>query len=157
MTTATPQPQPQPGKKKSWVKWVVLGCGVLLVLGAAFAALLFFVVKKATAGPEATVHQFLDAAGRGDYRAAYDDFSAPLKQAQSFAAFEASARQQSMMFQVKDTRFSTRSVDLSGAKLAGTLTLQAGTEVPAYFKLVKENGAWRLIAYRIGSGAEKEE
>jgi hypothetical protein len=36
------------------------------------------------------------------------------------------------------------------------LTLESGTRVAASFKLVKENGEWRLIAYHIGADAAKE-
>jgi hypothetical protein len=159
MTTAMPDsaqrapgPAPSPAKRP-WVKWVVLGCGLLIALIACFAALMFFVVKKATAGPEATVQGFLSAAGSGDYAKAHGYFSAPLKEAQPLDQFRAAAQRQASMFKVKDTTFNTRSVDLEGARLAGTLTLESGTSVPASFKLVKENGEWRLIAYHIGSDA----
>ena len=96
------------------------------------------------------VHQFLTAAAAGDYAAAHEFFSAPLKEAQPLEKFTAIATSNPSLFQVKDTTFSDRSVDLSGAKLAGTATLAAGTEVPASFNLVKENGAWKLLGYRIG-------
>jgi hypothetical protein len=132
---------------------VALGCGVLIVLAACFAALMFFMVKKATAGPEAVVHDFLAAAASGDYARAHNYFSAPLKEAQPLETFRQAAQQQAFMFKVKDTTFNTRSVDLEGALLAGSLTLESGTSVPASFKLVKENGEWRLIAYHIGADA----
>jgi hypothetical protein len=41
---------------------------------------------------------------------------------------------------------------MQGAKLAGTLTLGSGTEVPCSFQLVRENDLWKLISYNIGSG-----
>jgi hypothetical protein len=151
-----PVPAPSP-VKRPWVKWVALGCGVLIVLIACFAALMVFVVKKATAGPEAAVHGFLAAAGSGDYAKAYGYFCAPLKETQPFDKFREAAQQRASMFKVKDTTFNTRSVDLEGARLAGTLTLESGTSVPASFKLVKENGEWRLIAYHIGADAGDEQ
>jgi hypothetical protein len=159
MTIATPDStQRAPGPtsapaKRSWVKWAALGCGVLIVLAACVAALMFFVVKKATAGPEAVVHDFLAATASGDYARAHNYFSAPLKEAQPLEKFREAAQQQAFMFKVKDTTFNTRSVDLEGALLAGSLTLESGTSVPASFKLVKENGEWRLIAYHIGADA----
>ena len=117
---------------------------------ALFAALMVFVVKRATAGPEEVVHQFLTAAAAGDYAAAHEFFSAPLKEAQPLEKFTAIVTATPSLFQIKDTTFSDRSVDLSGAKLSGTVTLAAGTQVPASFQLVKENGAWKLLGYRIG-------
>lgn len=139
----------KPGKP--WIKWVALGCGGLIVLVAAFVFLTYFAVRKATAGPEEAVKAFLTAAGTGDYTTAYDHFSGPLKQAQSLEAFTAMVRGNPMLFQVADTTFSERSVDLSGASLSGTVKLRAGTEMPASFKLVKENNRWKLIAYHIGA------
>lgn len=137
--------------KKSWVKWVVLGCVGLVVLAAAFAGVLFYVVKAATAGPEQVVQDFLAAAGRGDYAAAHACFSAPLQAAQPLAEFSAAAEANAMFFKVKETSFSQRSIDQDGAEFSGTVTLETGTEVPASFELVRENGDWKLIAYHLGS------
>ena len=147
--TSTPT-APAPAAKKPWGRWIALGCGGLVVLAALFAALMFFVVKKATAGPEAVVQQFLAAAAAGDYTTAHGFFSAPLKEAQPLAEFTASVEANPTLFAVTDTTFNERSVDLNGAKLAGTVTLAAGTKVPAEFNLVKENGAWKLLGYHIG-------
>lgn len=141
---------PAPAAKTPWVRWIALGCGGLVVLAALFAAFMFFVVKKATAGPEEVVRQFLTAAAAGDYAAAHDFFSAPLKEAQPLEEFSAAVAANPILFKVTDTTFTERSVNLNGAKLAGTLTLAAGTKMPATFSLVKEGDAWKLIAYHIG-------
>ena len=150
------QPEQSPGgppgpRKRPWLRWVALGCGGLVVLAGLFAAGMFVVVRKATAGPEQVVKQFLAAAAKGDYAAAHALFSAPLKEAQPLAEFIASARANRTLFAVTDTTFSNRSIDLAGAELSGTVTLASGTVLPASFKLVKENRAWRLIAYHLGS------
>jgi hypothetical protein len=150
--TAMPSP-PAPGApaQKKWIRWVALGCGGFVVVVVAFVLLVTFVVKKATAGPEAVVQEFLAAAAGGDYATAHDHFSAPLKEAQPLVEFTQSAQRNAMFFAVRETTFNNRSVDTTGAKFSGTVTLEAGTEVPASFDLVRENGAWKLIAYNIGS------
>jgi len=140
--------------KNAWIKWVALGCGGLLVVVAVFVLLMITVVRKATAGPEAAVQSFLAAAGSGHYAAAYDFFSAPLREAQSLEAFESAAKKQASLFKVRDTTFSSRSVDNAVARLSGTLTLESGTKVPASFQLVEEKGRWKLIAYNIASGED---
>ena len=137
--------------KKPWLRWVAIGCGGLLVLAAVLAVLMFVVVKKATAGPEEAVKSFLAAAGSGNYAAAHAYFSAPLQQVQSLEAFTESAKANPALFQVVDTTFNERSMDLNGAQLSGVLTLKSGTKMPASFKLVKENDTWKLIGYHIGS------
>lgn len=144
------EPTPTP-RKKPWVRWVALGCGALLLLGAALFAAIFFVVMRSTAGPEEAVQGFLAAAGSGDYATAHGYFSAPLQQTQPYDQFAAAAAANSMFFQVTETTFNQRSVDTAGANLSGTVTLEVGTEVPASFRLVKENGAWKLLSYQIGS------
>jgi hypothetical protein len=148
---APPPAAPAPSRKTPWLKWTALGCGALLVLLAAFGTLMYFVIQRATAGPEQVVQDFLAAAGRGDYAAAHEHFSAPLQEVQPFDQFAAAAAANSMFFEVTETTFNNRSVDTTGAELSGSVTLATGTVVPASFKLVKENGAWKLISYNIGS------
>jgi hypothetical protein len=52
---------------------------------------------------------------------------------------------------VQDTTFNNRSVNPAGAELSGSVTLTDGSQLPASFKLVKEEGEWRLISYQIGN------
>lgn len=147
-----PLPTSRPIVKKSKMKRLALICGSVIIALAAFVLVMTQVVKFATAGPEAVVHTFLAAGGAGNYAAAYACFSAPLKQVQSFEEFSGQAQANSMFFKVKDTTFSSRSIDTtSGAELAGSVTLESGTQVPASFKLVRENGQWKLLSYHIGS------
>jgi hypothetical protein len=137
---------------KSWIRRMARRAGIVIATVAALVLGVSVVVRIATTGPEEAVHGFLTAAGNGNYSAAYDYFSAPLKQEQSLAEFSAQAQANSLFLQVKDTTFNNRSIETgSGAKLAGSVTLETGTEVPAMFRLVKENGKWKLIGYRIGS------
>jgi len=148
---AVPPSAPQAPPKRGWVKWVGIGCGCLVVVVAAFVALFYFGLRAATAGPEETVKEFLAAAGAGDYEKAHGTFSAPLKETQPLDQFAAAAAANASFFKVKETTFNTRSVDMAGATFEGTVTLEAGTEVPASFKLVRENDEWKLISYQIGS------
>jgi hypothetical protein len=131
---------------------VLIGCGGLVVLAVLFVAGLLFVVKQATAAPELVVTTFLSEAAAGNMEAAHDCFSAPLKEVQPFDRFAAGVEANRHLFDVADTSFSERSVDMQGAKFSGTLTLASGTEVPCSFELVRENGQWKLISYNIGSG-----
>lgn len=136
--------------KPPWVRRILIGCGALSALVVLFVAVLFLFVWKATAGPEEVVQGFLASAGAGDYSAAHDFFCAPLKEEQSLVDLEAMIEANPQLFRIKDTSFANRSVDLAGAELAGTVTLESGTKLPASFRLVKENDAWKLIAYEIG-------
>lgn len=145
-----PYPPPPGAQQKSWLPKVLIGCGALLVLAVIGIGVFVFIIYKATAGPEQTVQSFLAAAEAGNYAAAHDYFSAPLKNVQPLDVFIESAQANADMFQVADTTFNNRSVDMNGAELSGSVTLKSGTQVPAQFKLVKEDGEWRLISYSIG-------
>jgi hypothetical protein len=146
-----PPPAPPPSPIPAVLRWIALGCGALLLMGAVVGTVIFFVVQKATAGPEEVVQSFLTAAAAGDFQTAHGYFAEPLKTVQPYEQFSSVAGQNQQLFAVTDTTFTSRSVDLAGAELSGTVDLANGTEMPASFKLVRENGQWRLISYQIGS------
>ncbi len=137
-------------KKASRSKRIALGCGGAAIVLALLVGVVSIVVRKATAGPEAVVHEFLTAAAAGDYPRAHSFFAAPLQQVQPLSEFKAKASANSSLFSVKDTTFNERSIDTGGARLSGSVTLSSGTQMPASFQLVHENGAWKLLAYNIG-------
>jgi hypothetical protein len=139
------------GNSKPWLKWVGIGCFGAVILVAAFVAVVLFSVKTLTAGPEQVVHLFLTRAAAGDYVGAHALLSVPLQEQQPLERFSAAVQATPSLFSVVDTTFSDRSVDTNGTKLSGTLTLKAGTRVPASFTLVKEKESWRILAYHIGA------
>ena len=133
-------------------KKIAIGCGVLVLAVCLFIGGLIGFVWWMTSGPEQVVQSFIAAAAAGDYAKAHDHFAAPLKDQQPLEEFRRAIEQTPSLFAITDTSFSDRSIDGSGAKLSGTVTLQAGTKVPASFELVQEGDAWKLIAYHLGSG-----
>ena len=147
-----PPPGPPPSRLPVWLRFIGIGCGALLLLSMVAGSLFFLFIRKATEGPEETVKAFLTAAASGDYDTAHGYFSEDLKRVQPLDPFSAQAAAHQQLFQVQDTTFNSRSVDLSGAKLSGSVTLSGGNELPASFELVKENGQWRLTSDQLGSG-----
>ena len=146
-----PPPAPPASPLPTWLRFLGIGCGALLLLGMVAGSLFVLVLGKATEGPEATIKAFLTAAGSGDYGTAHGYFSEELKRVQPLEQFSAKAAEHQQLFQVQDTTFNSRSVDMNGAKMSGTLDLTNGTELPASFELVKENGQWRLTSYQLGA------
>jgi hypothetical protein len=140
-----------PMSNRSWMKWAGIGCAGLILLMMIAGAGLYFAVRSLTAGPEDVARDFCSAAAAGDYGRAHDHFSVPLKERQPLDAFTAAVKATPSLFDIVDTTFTDRSIDLSGAKLAGTVTLRAGTTVPVSFTFVRENDVWKLPAYNIGS------
>lgn len=142
---------PPPSFLPAWARGALLGCGALLLAGTVLGAIFFTVLQKATAGPEQTVQAFLAAAAAGDFATAHGYFAENLKQVQPFEQFSAVAGANRHLFAVEETTFNSRSVDLAGAKLAGSVTLADGTELPASFELVRDGSDWRLVSYQIGT------
>ncbi len=142
----------QPETRRPWLRWVLLGCGGAVALLAILVVVILLFVKQATAAPEEVVQTFLTEAAAGNLEAAHDCFSAPLKEVQPYDRFAAGVNANKHLFDVADTSFTNRSVDMAGAEFEGTVTLRSGTKVPCSFKLVRENEDWKLIAYNIGSG-----
>lgn len=145
-------PDSQTKNSRSWIRWVLIGCGSLIALFMVLIVVILLVVKQATAAPEEVVQTFLAEIAVGNLETAHDCFSAPLKEVQPFDQFAAGVEANQHLFDVTDTSFSSRSVDMGGAEFEGTVTLEAGTKVPCSFKLVRENDTWKLISYNIGSG-----
>jgi len=138
------------GRKSPFRRWA-LRVGIAVLGVAILGTAIFVVVLRMTAEPERVVRDFMAQAAAGDYAAAHAHFSAPLQQVQSLETFSATVQANAMLFQVTDFSFNQRSVDQAGAELAGSVTLESGTELPANFSLVRENGSWKLIEYYIGS------
>jgi hypothetical protein len=145
-------PPPQP-PNRGWIKWVLIGCGVLVLLVIGFIALvgggIFYGIKKATAEPERVVKSFLSSAGSGDYQAAHDHFSSALKQEQPYEQFAEAAQANQRLFKVKDTTFANRNMTGDEVRFSGTLELEDGSSVPASFSLIREGNQWKLISYNI--------
>jgi hypothetical protein len=134
-----------------WGKNIGIGCAGLLAVVVILVVVLFFAVRTLTAGPEQVARDFLDAAAAGDYARAHGFFSVPLKEKQPLDVFTETVKANPALFAIADTTFTDRSVDTTGARLSGTVTLKAGTKVPASFSLVEENKTWRLLSYHLGS------
>jgi hypothetical protein len=131
-------------------KKIAIGCGVLVLAFAVFIGAIIGFVWWATAGPEEAVQNFLAAAAAGDIEKAHDYFSAPLKDEQPLEEFRKAVAASPSLFAVADASFSNRSIDGTTAKLSGSVTLKAGTTLPASFELVQEGDDWKLIAYHLG-------
>lgn len=136
---------------KSPLRRWALRIGAAVLVAAILGIGIFFVVLRMTAEPEQVVRDFMAQAAAGDYAGAHAHFSAPLQQVQSLEAFSAAVQANAMFFKVTDLSFNQRSIDQAGAELAGMVTLESGTVVPATFSLVRENENWKLIKYYIGS------
>lgn len=135
----------------NWGAIILGGCGCLIFAISVLVVLGFFGFRAATEGPRKAVDEFLAAAATGDADAAHEYFSIALKEVQPLDEFRAVVEQNPGLFKVVETTFTEQSRDLAKATFRGTVTLEGGSELPAEFVLIEEEGAWKLISYNIGS------
>lgn len=93
---------------------------------------------------------FLTAVAAGDPAAAHGFLSVGAKEALPLEKFSSDVAARAGLFRTRDLRLVKGRGD-SGPRYKGSVLLESGREVPASFDLVREDGAWRLSRFRIGS------
>ena len=145
--TAAPVTSPvapkQQGKMPAWLK-VIIGIGIFIVL-------IVWVAFSATSGVVKTVEKHLDLLKQGDLRAAYNlTTSKDFRDATSFEQFAMIVQRFPAMRNTKKYSFNERNINSDGTGSAkGILTAADGTATPIIFKLIKENGQWKIISFTV--------
>ncbi|MDO8749671.1 MAG: hypothetical protein Q7K03_00785 [Dehalococcoidia bacterium] len=129
-------------------KWFVVASAAVIAIGAMVAV--NFLLTSGPA-PLMTTKAFYDAAERGDYQEAYAQFHSDLQAAQSFQEFGALARDLEVFGHATYRRWSTEVKD-GVATVEGAITVENDVQVSAVFRLVEENGNWKIITYTVQSG-----
>ena len=125
-----------------WQKWTV---GVFLFVGVGLA-LGFWL----TSGLVEPVQRQLAALKRGDLQSAYAETSAGFHNTISFEKFTEFVKSQPPLSHNATFSFLQRKVNASGTgELNGTLTDDQGTVLPVQYKLVKENGTWKIFGIHL--------
>lgn len=125
----------------SWKKGCLIAVVALLALGALVVAVVFY----ATSGAVEAADEFLEAVGRGDLDAAYQQTAPAFQAQQDRAAFERVIGQLGLT-EFASRSWSSRSIEGSRAELDGTVTTRAGDAVPLRMTLIKAEGVWRVFS-----------
>jgi hypothetical protein len=137
-TTPTFATMPQPKKKMATWKKVVLG-------GVVFIILVVSLALYATSGLLVPINAQLEALRAGNLRGAYEQTSSAFQQTTSYEQFAAFVKAYPGLFKNKDTSFSDRSWEGSQGHVKGTLIDDSGGVIPIEYRLVKENGKWKIL------------
>lgn len=132
-----------------WIKWVVGGCGCLVLALVALGFGTFFIVKKLTAEAESKTDQFIELCHGGKLQDAYDMFSPELKKVQSFDDFSQGVVSQPQLFDIKSKTYTTRSVKNDRYSFEGTADLANGQKADISFEYVKTDSGLVMNAYSI--------
>jgi hypothetical protein len=130
------------------IKWIAVAGAAVIAIGALVAV--NFLLTSGPA-PLMTTKAFYDAAERGDYQKSYAEFHSDLQAAQSFQEFVALVKDQEVFGHATYRRWSTEVKD-GVATVEGAITAENDVQVSAVFRLVEEDGDWKIIAYTVRSG-----
>lgn len=139
------------GKKKSSL-WKKVLIGAIL-----FVVLIIVLVLFLTKGIVTTVEKHLTALKKGDYYSAYALTSKDFKNSVSFEAFQEFVKRYPSLSKNKSHSFQERSIENNIGILKGTLTSEDGATTPVEYKLVKEEGEWKILSITLSPTGVKEE
>ena len=147
MSRLAPRPPGVPplrtGRRMATWKKVVLS--VLAFIAVVVALVLYF-----TVGLVEPIDRQLSALRAGDLEAAYAETSIAFQKATSPEDFAAFVAANPMLKEVADHSFSERSFENDLGTVRGTLKSPDGGALPVEYKLVKEQGAWKILSISLG-------
>jgi len=126
--------------KKGLPKWVkiLLGLGVI-------AAIIVAVGFVATGGAAKVADQQIALMKAGDIEGAYNLTSKAFQAATSLSQFEDFVSRATPLSKYKEYSFTERKIEGDAATLSGTTMGEDGTVYKLEYRLVKEDGKWRIL------------
>jgi hypothetical protein len=126
---------------KTWKKVLI---GIVLFIIAVVALAMF-----ATSGLDKPVDRHFAALRAGDIVGAYSELSIAARQQTSLDDFKTMLVNTPALTHVTGESFSSRTVSNGQGQLEGTLDIEGGGKLPIEIRLVKENDAWKILAYHV--------
>jgi hypothetical protein len=132
-------------------KWIAIGLGALILLGAIGGVTAF--VLTAPAADAATA--FVKEIGQAGPAAAYRDAAPALRLQEDEATFEAKARAWRLT-EAADASWSSRNFTGGQATLAGEVKLRSGAPLPLRASLIKDGGTWKVSGLTLAAGLSSD-
>ncbi len=132
--------------KKGWL----IGCGIAGVLGIAVCAgvgVLVYGIFAVTQPVVDASKDFIGLLGEGKVADAYASTAAGFRAQQDEASFAAAVKQLGLG-DIASTTWHNRQIRNQEGAADGTATTKAGATMPVSIRLVKEGGAWKVVAVR---------
>ncbi|MEZ5840062.1 MAG: DUF4864 domain-containing protein [Hyphomicrobiales bacterium] len=127
--------------KKSMAVWKKIVLGVI-----GFIAVIVGFALFATSGLIEPIDRQIAALKAGDVPAAYAETSMAFQKATSAEDFAAFVSANPILSEITDHTFTERSFENDLGTVRGTLKTSDGGALPVEYKLIKENGAWKILA-----------
>ncbi len=149
MEEAQKYQESKPKKGSLWKK-ILLGAVLFVVLVIVLALLL-------TKGIVTAVEKQLTALKKADYYSAYALTSKDFKNSVSFEAFQDFVKRYPSLSRNKSHSFRERSIENNIGTLRGTLQSEDGATTPVEYKLVREDGEWKILSITLSPTGIMEE
>lgn len=143
-------------KELSTSKKVISIAGAILAWVTLFTVGVVALVFYATSGLVNAVKNELDALKMGNISLAYSYTSKDFQKATPINNFAAFLNQYPSLKNNSSYFFSSREIENDTGTVAGTLTAKDGARTPIEFKLIKEDGVWKILSIKVsytGAGA----
>ncbi|MEM9192156.1 MAG: hypothetical protein AAGF12_23490 [Myxococcota bacterium] len=125
------------------LKWVGIGCGVVVLLGACGIGACVLVLKGATDGPANAAHAFFGDLRSSNYQQALQRMSASYQATHPLPTFQTNVQQIPALTTQTDSTFTNRSISNNTATVSGNLTTAQG-DVPVTVNLSKVGDHWYI-------------
>lgn len=152
-----PAPGPSDARLREARRTLLRRLRILLMTGAAAFALTAWLLVRVEnpasllpwgQGPSRVVRQHLEALNRGEFRAAYDFFSAQYRAQIPFPAYERMLATHREMFRTSEVEIAAPRMTSEHAVLETRLSAADGEHYVARFTLVRRDGRWWIDAIR---------
>ncbi|MFH1078480.1 MAG: DUF4864 domain-containing protein [Patescibacteria group bacterium] len=118
----------------------------------AFIALIIFAAFAMTSGPVKATEAELALLRSGDVEQAYAALASDFRSSVPATEFDSFLATYPVFTKSKKVSFSSREVVNDESTLKGTLTAEDGTATRVEFRLVKEEGMWRIVSMQVLTG-----
>lgn len=143
--SGTPQAEAGPAvatKARSGMRlWVKILIGVVVVI----CAIIAFAIM-ATAPLVDPIEAHLELLREGKVAEAWEETSGQFKSSTSQADFERFVAANPLIKQIKSHSFANKSWENDLGEVRGTLTADDGSSIPVFYRLIREQGEWRILS-----------
>lgn len=129
--------------KKKWV-WIIVVTGLFFILSIVGTFIVVF--SKLSVPPVKAVEAQLTYLKQGNFDTAYGLFSNLGKKNMSLDQFKKFVSTNSTLLDFKTDFFSNERVQNDQATINGTVTGEDGTKLPVEYRLINENGSWKILS-----------
>lgn len=128
------------------LKFILIGCGGLLVVVAVIVAITLFSVNKVTEPSVKAAEMFIDKLATGKNDAAYNLTSSEFQKVVNTTQFAQFLKAYPILADKESLSFSYKSVKNDKAILSGTIIGNGKQKSPITIFLVKEGSEWKVFA-----------